>query len=238
MAKSNRKQVNTKRKPTSKRNRNIPNIEINLPFPPKVELEDLFPKSKAVSLRTLNAFFIYRKVITAEIKKNHVLCWSIISNIASSRWRIEDPGVKQHYRELAEHVKVLYRSKHPLYVHHGKKAAESVIMLQDNDEKTVPKQFIFVNEFDSNNNGADQQDASDQVQVAESLIDQNRYDYEQNISSYTVVNPPNTSAFDLVDFLYGETCNYSMTTLLHDEELIYSMLNGCQFLQDREGHYT
>ncbi|CAG8518198.1 9830_t:CDS:1 [Funneliformis mosseae] len=232
MAKSNRKQVNTKRKPASKRNRNIPNIEINLPFPPKVELEDLFPKSKTVSLRTLNAFFIYRKVITAELKKNHVLCWSIISSIASSRWRIEDSGVKQHYRELAEHAKVLYRSKHPLYVHHGKNAAESAMMLQDDDEKSAPKQFIFVNEFDTNNKVAGQQDASDQVEVAEPLNDHNNYDYEQNISSYTVVNPPNPSAFDLVDYLYGDTCNYSMTTLLHDEELIYYMMNGSWFPQD------
>src|SRR3954449_13177013 len=91
-------------------------ITVDLPFPPKVKLENFFPSKYSVSLRTLNAFIIYRKVVTDEIKKNRRSTsnhsWSKISTIASKKWSLEDDEVKQHYKDLAEKAKNLYRSKH------------------------------------------------------------------------------------------------------------------------------
>src|ERR1043165_5203188 len=127
MARSIRaKRKNCKRTKLLKRISNS-NITVNLPFPPKVKLENFFPSKYSVSLRTLNAFLIYRKVVTEEIKKNHTLSWSEISMIASNKWKLEDDEVKQHYKHLAEKAKTLYRSKHLFYVHHGQNAAESIM---------------------------------------------------------------------------------------------------------------
>src|SRR5688572_11296185 len=152
MARSMRtKQKNSKKSKSLKSLKCISNsdITVDIPFPPKVKLENFFPSKYSVSLRTLNAFIIYRKVVTDEIKKSHSLslCWSRISTIASKKWSLEDDVVKQHYKDLAEKAKNLYRSKHLFYVHHGQNAAES-IMFQDNNESTStdksPKTFIFV----------------------------------------------------------------------------------------------
>ncbi|CAB4385956.1 unnamed protein product [Rhizophagus irregularis] len=216
---------NGKRKSSSKRK--DPEITLNLPFPPNVKLEKFFPSKYTVSLRTLNAFIIYRKVVSAEIKKNKItLCWSKISTIASNKWKLEDAEVKQHYRDLAEKTKTLYRSKHLFYVHQGKNAASSV-MLQDNGETTdnTPKTFTFVySEYEknlSNGSGVEQQKNAFNEQIEGTLETpeiSNVDPHVLNESDQTII-PPSNTGFNLEHnfFNFVNMVGLPITTFLHDD---------------------
>lgn len=217
---------NGKRKSLSKRK--VPEITLNLPFPPNVKLEKFFPSKYTVSLRTLNAFIIYRKVVSAEIKKNKItLCWSRISTIASKKWNLEDAEVKQHYRELAEKTKALYRSKHLFYVHQGKNAASSV-MLQDNGETTenAPKTFTFVySEYEkklSNDSGAEQQRNAFGEQIEGTLETPETSNVNPHIlneSEQAIISPFNIG-FNLEHdnfFNFVNMIDYPITRFLNDD---------------------
>jgi hypothetical protein len=229
---SKRNVRNTNKKKLSKQNgkrksslkRKVPEITLDLPFPPNVKLEKFFPSKYTVSLRTLNAFIIYRKVVSSEIKKNKItLCWSRISTIASKKWELEDAEVKQHYRELAEKTKALYRSKHLFYVHQGRNAASSV-MLQDNGEPTekTPKTFTFVySEYgknpsnDSKNEGTEQQKNafSEQLEGTVEISETpNANPHILSNESEYFISSDNTELFDLVNMI-----DYPITTFLHDD---------------------
>ncbi|GBC04431.1 hypothetical protein RclHR1_05680016 [Rhizophagus clarus] len=218
---------NSKRNSLSKRK--VPEITLNLPFPPNVKLEKFFPSKYTVSLRTLNAFIIYRKVVSAEIKKNKItLCWSRISTIASKQWKLEDAEVKQHYKDLAEKTKALYRSKHLFYVHQGKNAAGSV-MLQDNGETTenTPKTFTFVySEYeknlsnDSKNEIIEQQknvfneQLNNTVEISETLnVNPHILTNEQNIIS--PINPELNLEHNFIEL--DNMIDLPITAFLHDD---------------------
>ena len=172
--------------------------------------------------------------MTDEIKKSHTLCWSKISTIASRKWSLENDEVKQYYKDLAEKAKTLYRSKHLFYVHHGQNAAES-IMFQDNYESTEksPKTFIFVSsEYeknpsnDSNNEVVGQQ--QQQNAFNESGIEVSNSSYSHNLSNEIELNfTPLTSLESQTQNMIAwfNTCNCPMTTLLHDEEMMDSLLD-------------
>ncbi|RIA92431.1 hypothetical protein C1645_765076 [Glomus cerebriforme] len=221
---SKQKNVNSKRN-SSKREE----ITVDLPFPPDIRLEKFFPSKYTVSLRTLNAFIIYRKVVTAEIKKSHTLCWSSISSIASKKWSLEDAQVKQHYKELAEKTKALYRSKHLFYVHQGKNAAGS-IMFQDNETtENSPKTFTFVyseyenNSSNLNNEVAKQENAfSEQIESDTAMsIDVNSHvlpnENEQNIIPSVNADPilDSRNYINLINMV--NMYDFPMTSLLHDD---------------------
>ncbi|RGB24398.1 hypothetical protein C1646_676405 [Rhizophagus diaphanus] len=236
--KRNVRNTNTKKKSSLKQNGKRksssklkdPEITLNLPFPPNVKLEKFFPSKYTVSLRTLNAFIIYRKVVSAEIKKNKItLCWSKISTIASNKWKLEDAEVKQHYRDLAEKTKTLYRSKHLFYVHQGKNAASSV-MLQDNGETTdnTPKTFTFVySEYennlsnDSKNDGVEQQKNAFNEGTLETPEISNVDPHVLNESDQTIIPPfpPSNTGFNF-EHNYINLVNmidFPITTFLHDD---------------------
>lgn len=225
--KKSSKQISKKNSSLSKLK--VPEITLNLPFPPNIKLEKFFPSKYTVSLRTLNAFIIYRKVVSAEIKKNKItLCWSRISTIASKKWNLENAEVKQYYRDLAEKTKALYRSKHLFYVHQGKNAASS-ILLQDNGETTenTPKTFTFVySEYgknpsnDSKNEVTEQQKNvfSEQLESTEEIsetLNFNPHENEQNINIISSANTGLNLEHSFIEF--ANLIDFPITNFLNDD---------------------
>jgi hypothetical protein len=89
-------------------NLNIPK-DIKPPFPLKIRIHDLLPKS-GNNKRIPNAFIIYRKSLNHELISNgYKISLKQVSTMASKAWKDELDEVKQAYINLVNEAKVLYK---------------------------------------------------------------------------------------------------------------------------------
>jgi hypothetical protein len=87
----------------------IPNVEINLPFPPQFDPKK-FSKDKEGNnnkTRTANGFIIYRSYVKKYLQNlGHTFTMTIISSISSASWNKEPDFVKDEYKRLANSIRI------------------------------------------------------------------------------------------------------------------------------------
>lgn len=88
--------------------------DIELPFPPKINIYNLLSKSKlpdGTNKRIPNAFIIYRMALNHElVSKGYKYSLSQVSTMASKAWKNESKEVKQVYNSLVNNARVLESS--------------------------------------------------------------------------------------------------------------------------------
>ncbi|CAG8467966.1 24483_t:CDS:1 [Racocetra persica] len=90
--------------------------EINVPYPCSIDPMDFLSrkcKRGKKPSKSSNAFMIYRKMFSKELrKKNHKIPQSKISGMASASWKNESKDIKDAYHKLAEDVDRLFLESH------------------------------------------------------------------------------------------------------------------------------
>ncbi|CAG8498199.1 14231_t:CDS:1, partial [Cetraspora pellucida] len=87
-------------------------FEINVPYPYSIDPMDFLSrkgKRGKKPSKSSNAFMIYRKMFSKELrKKNHKIPQSKISGMASTSWKNESKDIKDAYHKLAGDVDRLF----------------------------------------------------------------------------------------------------------------------------------
>ncbi|CAG8758231.1 14758_t:CDS:1, partial [Acaulospora morrowiae] len=79
---------------------------IKLPWPPSITASDFLSRRKpSQSLRSPNAFLVYRKAFLDQLSRsNHNLKMTDVSKLVSIYWKKESKCVKDAYKEIAQEV--------------------------------------------------------------------------------------------------------------------------------------
>ncbi|KAF0377936.1 MATA-HMG [Gigaspora margarita] len=99
-------------------NQNINNdyVEIHVPYPCSVDPKDFLSKKRKKGKKpskSSNAFMIYRKMFSRELrKKNYKITQAKISGMASASWKNESKHIKDAYHKLAGDVDRLFIELH------------------------------------------------------------------------------------------------------------------------------
>ncbi|RIA84521.1 hypothetical protein C1645_859024 [Glomus cerebriforme] len=91
---------------------NHPNFK--LPFPPDITPNEILKtKKNIVKSKAANSFMIYRQVYVRELQRRNLsFAMTDISGIISERWKLEEPHVKDFYRNLSQEANKLHKSKY------------------------------------------------------------------------------------------------------------------------------
>ncbi|CAG8804224.1 11192_t:CDS:2 [Gigaspora margarita] len=104
---------------TSSRRYPTPNFStftppINLPFPPNIKAADIVDRrnSKQLTMKSPNAFFIYRKAFLDHLSATYQdLKMTDVSKLVGICWRNEPEIVKDEYRKLSREVEIELNNK-------------------------------------------------------------------------------------------------------------------------------
>src|SRR3954452_4546901 len=111
------------------------NVEISVPFPPQISIQDLFPADRKAltagnrSPKIPNAFIAFRIALVKELKAQQIVYdRTKVSTLASTLWAKVPEQVKKYYKDMSIEAQLQYNQARGLTF-----ISQNSVPIQDDD---------------------------------------------------------------------------------------------------------